>query len=279
MRLMPTMVRCNRTVQSIISTTLSILATASFFGLGEAIASPFLLSATAAELEDIQERGFLIVAVKDNVRPLGFRTDQGELTGFEIDIARQLAIELFGTPDALMLRPVNNRDRLSVLLDEEVDMVIAQLNRTDARSRLVDFSTPYYLDGVGFITQDSRIQSFPDLADSTIAVLNNSTTIAVVRSLLPDVNLIGADSYQDALGILESGEANVFASDATILAGWSQEYPNYRVLTSLISADALAIAMPRGLQYEDLRQTINTAIERWHQDGWLQERETHWGLP
>jgi polar amino acid transport system substrate-binding protein len=253
--------------------------TASFLGLGEAIASPFLLPVFAAELEDIQERGFLIVAVKDNLRPLGFRTEQGDLTGFEIDIARQLAVELFGTPEAVVLQPVNNQDRLPTLLNDDVDIVIAQLSRTDARSRMVDFSTPYYLDGVGLITRHPRIQTLPDVANATIAVLNDSTTIAIVRSLFPEASLVGVDSYQDALATLESNQADVFASDATILTGWAQDYPSYRVLPSLISAEALAIAMPRGLQYEDLRQAINTAIERWHDDGWLREREIHWGLP
>lgn len=268
-----------RVLQPIFRVTLSTLAVVSFFGLGEAIASPFLLRAIATELNDIQERGILIVAVKDNVRPLGFRNEQNELVGFEVDIARRLAIEIFGTPDALMLQPVSNANRLTSLLEGDVDVVIAQLSRTDARSRLVDFSTPYYLDGVSFVTRNAQIHTLSDVSEATIAVLNDSTTIDVVRSLLPEANLVGANSYNDALMLLESNQADVFASDASILTGWSQEYPDYRVITPVISAEALAIAMPRGLQHDDLRQLINTAIERWQQDGWLSERESYWGLP
>ncbi|MGL5192033.1 MAG: transporter substrate-binding domain-containing protein, partial [Chroococcales cyanobacterium] len=52
----------------------------------------------AAELAEIQQRGQLIVAVKDNVRPMGFRAGNGNLQGFEIDIARRLAQELLGSP-------------------------------------------------------------------------------------------------------------------------------------------------------------------------------------
>ncbi|MEM6592000.1 MAG: transporter substrate-binding domain-containing protein, partial [Cyanobacteria bacterium P01_C01_bin.73] len=47
--------------------------------------------AAAAELEQIEQRGYLIVAVKDNWRPLGFRDEAGELAGLEIDIAKALA--------------------------------------------------------------------------------------------------------------------------------------------------------------------------------------------
>lgn len=258
---------------------LSTVAIAGSFEPGEAIRLPFSLSAQAAELGTIQERGHLIVAVKDTVRPLGFRTDSDELVGLEIDIARRIATELFGSPDALVLVPVSNADRLPVLLSGEVDLVIAHLSVTDARSRVVMFSHPYYLDGTGFVTRDPRVQDFSDLSDGAIAVLNLSTTIDIVRSFFPNATLVGVESYEEAFAVLEAGQADAFASDASILTGWVQEYPNYQLVTPLISGNGLAIAMPRGLQYQDLHQAINTAIWRWQRDGWLEERATTWGLP
>lgn len=273
------MVCLKTALQSTFTLALSTIAIAGLLGLGEAIASPFRSDALAAELQDVQERGFLIVAVKDNVRPLGFRTEADEVIGLEIDIAQRLATEIFGTPDALQIQPVSNAERLPSLLDGDVDVVIAQLGMTDARSRLVDFSIPYYLDGTGFVTRSANVQRLTDLSDATIVVLNHSTTIDVVRSFFPRATLVGADSYQDALSMLESGQADAFSSDASILTGWIQEYPNYRLIPRLISGDALAIAMPRGLQYEDFRQLVNRAIERWRREGWLQERAIYWGLP
>ncbi|MDA0269137.1 MAG: transporter substrate-binding domain-containing protein, partial [Cyanobacteria bacterium] len=57
--------------------------------------SPVVLS---ADLDTIQDRGHLVVAVKDTWRPLGFIDEKGELVGFEIDLARQLAADLLGDP-------------------------------------------------------------------------------------------------------------------------------------------------------------------------------------
>lgn len=247
--------------------------------LGEAFVSPFCLRASAAELDDIQERGYLIVAIKDTVRPLGFRNEANELIGLEIDIARRIAAELFGTPNALVLEPVSNADRLPTLLNGEVDLVIAQLSITDARSRVAMFSFPYYLDGTGFVTHDPTIRSLSDLSDGAIAVLHLSTTIDIVQSFFPNAVLIGVESYEEALAMLEAGQADAFASDASILTGWVQEYPTYRLLTPLISGSGLAIAMPRGLQYDELHQWVNTALRRWHQENWLDERAIEWGLP
>ncbi|MEB3161288.1 MAG: transporter substrate-binding domain-containing protein, partial [Synechocystis sp.] len=93
-----------------------------------------------------QKRGKLRVGVKDNLRPLGFRDQNGELQGLEVAIARRLALELLGDENAVELIPVKNQDRLSLLLEGQVDCLIAQMGQNAARDRLVDFSAPYYLD-------------------------------------------------------------------------------------------------------------------------------------
>ncbi|HBB32325.1 MAG TPA: ABC transporter substrate-binding protein [Cyanobacteria bacterium UBA9273] len=232
-----------------------------------------------AELEEIQKRGELIVAIKDNLRPLGFRDGAGNLQGLEIDIARRLAAELLGNPDAVVLQPVMNRDRLNVVLEGKVDLTIARVTLTDSRTRLVDFSIPYYLDGTGLVTKDNSINQLRDLAKGTIAVINGSSTIAVVRYTLPDSKLVGVDSYEEARSLLENGGANAFAADTSVLAGWVQDYPEYRLLSARLSGEALCVVMPKGLQYNQLRRRVNEAIARWQAEGWLAERAAAWGLP
>jgi polar amino acid transport system substrate-binding protein len=236
----------------------------------------------AAELAEIQRRGKLIVAVKDNLRPLGFTDAEGNLQGLEIDLARHLAAELLGDPNAVIFHPVANQDRLNVLLNDQVDLVIARLTVTPSRSRVVDFSNYYYFDGTGLITKDTSIQnlqSFKKIAHQTIAVLNNSSSIAVILHDLPHAQLIGVDSYQEAKHLLESNLVVAFAADRSILTGWVQEDPQYHLLPERLSGEPLAVAMLRGLQYEPLRQRVNQAIMSWQQSGWLQDRINYWGLP
>ncbi|MEQ8753534.1 MAG: transporter substrate-binding domain-containing protein [Coleofasciculus sp. G1-WW12-02] len=245
--------------------------------MGVAVVQP--PSAYPAELAEIEQRGQLIVAVKDNVRPLGFRDATGTLQGLEIDIARRLAKELLGSPEAVVLQPVTNRDRLSVVFEDRVDIAIARVTVTDSRARLVDFSIPYYLDGAGIITKDASINLLSDLDNQTIAVLKGSSTIAVIKYALPNAQLVGVDSYQEARALIEAGEANAFCADQSVLTGWVQQYPDYRLLPYRLSGAALAVVMPKGLQYTALRQQVNQAIARWHAEGWLAERAAAWGLP
>lgn len=233
----------------------------------------------AAELREIQQRGYLIVGVKDNVRPLGFRDNAGNLQGFEIDIAQRLGQELLGRPEAVRLQPVANRDRLALVVEGKVDLAIARVTATESRARIVSFSPPYYSDGISLVTKDTSVQRMNDIGQRKIAVLYGSSTIAKVRYLLPTVRLVGVASYQEARSLLDDGGAVAFAADVSILTGWVQEYPQYRVIPTLLSAEALSVVMPKGVQYDGLRQWVNQAISRWKTEGWLQQRAIFWGLP
>jgi len=255
--------------------------------------------AIAADLAEIRSRGYLIVGVKENLRPLGFRDATGTLQGFEIDVARQLAADLLGDSTAIEFVPLMNVERLAAVYDR-VDVTIAQVGVTESRERVVQFSLPYLLDGTALITQrfNLRTDDFnldlrrDELSDGrrdgrnsiaqfngrTIAVLENSPAIAQLRYLLPAASLVAVDSYQAASELLAAQRVAAFAGDRSVLIGWTQEDANYAVVPGLLSVQALAIAMPRGMQYDSLRRAINTSLEQWRDQGWLEERSQAWGL-
>ncbi|MBN4004067.1 transporter substrate-binding domain-containing protein [Nostoc sp. LPT] len=237
------------------------------------------LTASATEMSEIQQRGYLNVAVKDNLRPLGFKDDNGNLQGLEIDLAKRLAVDLVGKAEAVKFQPVANRDRLSVVLDKKVDFAIARVTATESRARIVSFSVPYYLDGTVLVTKDASVQQLSDLSKQKIAVLNNSSTIPKVRYYLSNAELVGVNSYQEAREKIENNAAVAFAADASVLSGWVQQYPQYRLLPIKLSTEPLAVVMPKGLQYDEFRRNVNQAIARYLEKGWLQQRSQYWGLP
>ncbi|MGJ5629826.1 transporter substrate-binding domain-containing protein [Nostoc sp. CALU 1950] len=268
--------RCNRwqvitRLHLVLSATIFWIFCFSIVGTG--------LTASAAEMSEIQQRGYLNIAVKDNLRPLGFKDAEGNLQGLEIDLAKRLATDLVGKAEAIRFKPVANRDRLSVVLDKKVDFAIARITATESRSRIVSFSVPYYLDGTVLVTKDTSVQKLSDLAKQKIAVLNNSSTIAQVRYYVPNAELVGVNSYQEARDEIENNAVAAFAADASVLSGWVQEYPQYRLLPTKLSTEPLSVVTPKGLQYDELRRSINQAIARYLEEGWLQQRSQYWGLP
>jgi polar amino acid transport system substrate-binding protein len=220
----------------------------------------------------------LIVAVKDNLRPLGFRNDNGDLQGLEIDLAKRLAGDLLGKPDAVKLQPVLNSDRLSVIVENKVDLAIANVTATESRSRIVSFSVPYYYNGAAIVTKDTSINQLKDLNKRKIAVLNHSSTINYVKYFIPTADLIGVNSYAQAQEKIESNAVDAFAADNSVLSGWVQENPQYHILPSQLSTEPLSVVMAKGLQYDEFRRSVNEAIARYIATGWLKERTQHWGL-
>ncbi|MGF1569969.1 MAG: transporter substrate-binding domain-containing protein [Nodosilinea sp.] len=235
--------------------------------------------AAAADLASIRERGYLIVAVREGWRPLSFRAPSEELVGLEIDIAHQLAAEIFDDPNAVVFEVVANGERLPSVLSDQADVAIAGLTVTPERMRLVSFSPPYYLDGAGLLVRDPALQSLADLRQRRIGVLQGSSTVDSIRYVLPTADLVAFDSYQAAMASLSTGQIEAFAGDLTVLVGWQQDYPGYYLLSSVVSAEPLAVALPKGTQYTELHTLIDNALTTWHQTGWLEERTTFWGLP
>lgn len=237
--------------------------------------------ATAAELSEIRDRGYLIVGININRPPLGFINEGGDVDGFEVDIARQLATELLDDATAIKFVPLSNVDRLNAVLDDRVDIAIAAITLTEPRRRLVSFSDPYYLDGTAFLV-NNNIQALRALATRRIAVLNRSSTIAHVRYILPGAQLVGVSSYAEGQALLQNGRVDAYAGDASVLTGWLSTQPtfaNYTLLPNLISAEPLAVAIPKGTQHDELRSAINQSIRRWYAEEWLQDRAEQWALP
>lgn len=232
----------------------------------------------AGDWQTVQKRGRLVVGVKSNLPPMGFKDPSGNLIGFEIDIAKELAKELLGSDQALEFLPVSNRDRLPSLWADRIDLLIAQLTVSQNRARLVDFTLPYYTDGTVLIARRgiSREQL---QTKSAIAVLKNSATIAVLQSTLPQADLIGVESYQAGFDALKSDKVQAFAGDASATAYWLSQNTDFSRVGELLAVQSLAIAMPRGLQYTELRQKVSKVVEKWRKTGWLRSRANAWGLP
>jgi polar amino acid transport system substrate-binding protein len=244
-------------------------------------------SVSAETLKGIRQRGRMIVAVKDNTRPLGFKDRAGRLQGLEIDIAQRLGTEILGQSDRVDLTPVNNQDRLQVLFDRKVDVTIARLGVNRGRSRVVEFSQPYYQDGTGILTNSSKVRKLADLAGQPVAVIQSSVSAypladqvsGVALSGSKGVKLVPVSSYEAAKRLLDEGNVVAFAADYSLLVGWMQEFPQgYRLLAEKLNVESLAIAMPKGLQHRELREFVIGALDRWKKEGWLQERIRYWGL-
>jgi polar amino acid transport system substrate-binding protein len=232
----------------------------------------------AADLQTIRDRGYVIVGIKPNPAPMSFQTDLKEPAGFEIDLAKQVAIEIFGKPDAIRFKPLSNADRLTAVMTDQVDLTIAQVTATDSRRRLVDFSAPYYFEVGAIAVQNPTIQKLSELTGKSIAVLKESSTAIALTEQFPAVQLEFVTSYADAFSRLDRGEVQAVAGDRLVLSTRLNQVSGLRLLKDEIGWYPLAIVMPKGVKYGPLRDVVNRSVNHGRQTGWLKERALKWGL-
>src|SRR6056297_359314 len=114
-------------------------------------------------LAEIQKKGKIVLGLDDSFPPMGFRSEDGEIVGFDIDLARELAERL---DVELELKPVEWDGVILSLKNGMIDVIWNGLTITPEREKSIDFSKPYIANRQIIIVQESSdIAEKSDLAD------------------------------------------------------------------------------------------------------------------
>ncbi len=169
-------------------------------------------SVDARDIDEIKQRRKIVIGVKNDYKPFGYVGKDGELTGFDVDIAKYIAKKLGVTP---AFWRVTSKDRINRLRSGDVDLIIASMTKTKYRAKIIDFSSTYFVDGQGMLTQSSTtIGSIDDLNGKIIAVIMGSTGEGYVTSSPIDyMALARFKKYTDATNALAKGKVDVIISD------------------------------------------------------------------
>ncbi len=235
----------------------------------------------AADLQTIRDRGYLIVGIKAHFAPMSFQTTSGEPDGFEVAIAKQLALDIFGNfgkSDTVRWKPLSNADRLTAVMSNRVDLTIAQVTATESRRRWVSFSSPYYFEVGAVAVHNPALRTLSELRGQSVAVLNHSSTAIALTEQFPEIRLRVVSSYREAFDRLQRGEVQAVAGDRLALSQSLTPLNGFRFLHSEIGLYPFAIALPKGVQYSALREQVNRSVLHLRQTGWLRENALKWGL-
>src|SRR5437660_9215359 len=142
-----------------------LLLTAAAAALGLALAAT---PAAAQTLDKIKQRGVLVVGTKADYKPFGFRATSGAMVGFEPDLARDVAGRL-GV--RLELEPVVSSNRMQFLQQGKIDLMLATMNVTDERRKIVGIVDPsYYASGVNvFAVKKAALKTWDQLKGQKIS--------------------------------------------------------------------------------------------------------------
>ncbi|WP_228000002.1 glutamate ABC transporter substrate-binding protein [Nocardia australiensis] len=219
-------------------------------------------------LATIVANGRVRVGVDQNTYLFGFRNPTtGQIEGFDIDIAREIARDIFGDPDKIELRTVAAADRIPALRDKQVDLIVRNFSATCERRKDVDFSGVYYRAAQRILApRDSGIKTGADLADKTVCVTRGTTAAAPLFALKQAPRqVLGATNWTDCLAALQQGHVDALSGDDPILYGLVAQDLNLEVVGEVLGTDNYAVGIAQG--NPELVRYVNSVLERIRSDG------------
>ncbi|MEV4238708.1 MULTISPECIES: glutamate ABC transporter substrate-binding protein [unclassified Nocardia] len=219
----------------------------------------------------IVANGKLRVGVDQNTYLFGFRNPStGQLEGFDIDIAREIARSLFGDPDRIELRSVTAAERIPALQNKQVDLIVRTFSATCERRRDVDFSGVYYRATQRLLAvRNSGIRTGADLGGKRVCVTRGTTSPGPLFSLPKRPVVLGASNWTDCLAALQQGHVDAISGDDPILVGLVAQDRNLQIVGEVIGTGAYAVGIAQG--HPDLVRFVNGVLERIRGDGTWQQ--------
>ena len=231
------------------------------------------------DLSRIEQKGKIIVGVRDDASPFGFRDKNGVLVGYDIDLARILAQNILGNSSAVEFVPVTASNRIMKLNSGEIDCLIATMSITNQRQQILDFSMPYYMAGQAILVRStSKATSLRDFEGNKLIIVYGSTSERNLRSNVPEVTVLGYKTYNDAYKALKSGKAEGIVADDTILLNFALNDKSVKLLPKRYSKEPYAIAFRKGQQSARLISKTNYVIENLQSTGKLNRLQEKWKI-
>ncbi|EJK2116586.1 transporter substrate-binding domain-containing protein [Vibrio navarrensis] len=246
--------------------------------LGLSLSTPSLANESAtANLDSINQRGTLRVGMSTFV-PWAMRNKQGELIGFEIDVAKRLAADSGWKVEFV---PTAWDGIIPALLAKKFDVIIGGMSVTPERSKSVLFTAPYSHSGVQIAASKTLAADFTSMEKFNsrrvkIAARRGAFTVQVARETFPKATILQFDDDAQAFQEVINGNAH-----AVIASSPKPEHETIKHSDKLFLPFSERLAKGNEafavrLGEEDKKAFFDTWIQARMADGWLQQRYEYW---
>jgi len=243
-------------------------------------AAQLLVAAGRAEadaLDQVVAKGVLVVGTKADYQPFGFRDDSGTIVGFEPDLARDIAAAL---DVKLELVPVVASNRISLLVDGKLDLIIATMNDTPERRKLIDIVEPgYYASGVNALAPRSlHLHVWQQLRGKPVCMIERAFYIeAITERYEPEV--LSFKTTGDMYDALMGTRCRAVIYDDTAIVGQLQkpDWRDYEMPLLSIMVEPWGTGVRPG--EVRLEKRLSDQIREWHRSGRIAALEERWHIP
>lgn len=227
----------------------------------------------------------LVVGVDQNSYRWGYRDPNrgggSELEGFDIDLARRIAREILGDPEAVVFRAIPTNERIDAIRSGRVDMVVRTMTITCDRLRQVAFSAPYFRTGQQVLApRTSDITGYDDtLAHRRVCSATGSTALSQLTAdrrsgrIPPSTDIsVTVPNQLDCLVRLQLGQVDAVVTDGALAASQAAQDPTVELKGRPFTTEYYGVAMKKDA--DDLVRRVNRVLEDYRGDGWRASYDT-----
>jgi glutamate/aspartate transport system substrate-binding protein len=244
--------------------------------------------ASSATLDKIKASGAVTMGVRESSIPMSYTTGDSRFDGFHIEMCRMILNDIKDKLGLSTLRinyqPVTGQNRIPLVQNGTVDIECGTTTNNTARQRDVSFANTLYVEEVRIaVKANSGINSISQLAGKKVATTTGTTSVQLLRKheKATGVNfdeVFGKD-HSDSFLLLESGRADAFVMDGSILAGNianSRNPKDFKIVGEVLSVEPIAIMVRK--DDPQFKAAVNAAIAKIVANGSMPKLWDKWFL-
>jgi polar amino acid transport system substrate-binding protein len=228
-------------------------------------------------LDEVKQRGVLRVGMSTFV-PWAMNDKEGNLVGFEIDVAKALADDMGVKVEFV---PTKWSGIIPALLTGKFDVIIGGMGITDERLMKVDFSDPYDYSGMSIVASRAKAPNLKKLSDFdnskiSIAVRLGTTAAEAAKKFFPNAELKLFDDEAQAVQELLTDRVDAVVASAPLPEEQAIKYSDrfYLPLNDTFSNEPIGFAIRKS--EDSFKDYCNQWIKKKHADGFLKGRKNYW---
>jgi len=239
-------------------------------------------------LDKIKASGAVTMGVRESSIPMSYTTGDSRFDGFHVEVCRMILNDIKDKLGMSTLRinyqPVTAQNRMPLVQNGTVDIECGTTTNNTARQRDVSFANTLYVEEVRIaVKANSGINSISQLAGKKVATTTGTTSVQLLRKheKATGVNfdeVFGKD-HSDSFLLLESGRADAFVMDGSILAGNianSRNPKDFKIVGEVLSVEPIAIMLRK--DDPQFKAAVNAAIAKMVANGGMPKLWDKWFL-
>ena len=238
-------------------------------------------------LAKIKSSGTVNLGVRDS-SGLAFTIGGGKYVGFHTEMAEHIVEDLkkvTGNPNLkINYQVITSQNRIPLLQNGTIDFECGSTTNNLTRQKDVAFAVTTYVEEVRMaVKANSGIKSIKDLAGKTVATTTGTTSVQTLRKHERaggvDFKEVFGKDHADSFLMLESGRADAFVMDGSILAAniaKSKSPKDFVLVGDALSVEPIACMLPKG--DTKFKEAVDNSIKRQIADGSLEKLYDRWFL-